>query len=1046
MNLVPEQYASLQSILEEGVRIIKERGFLHIRVSEGVSIAANDELLQKLLALSPYLKKKHEGNVEKDSHGNPKLGSGGLSISEYIEAMFVELEKLRPDLYAQIKDKLNKQAIKEDYSEYVSKLTVYLAKLMPQSEPIMQKAGGYDPKKQKLSGMRNNSWGTLFQSLPWKAYPKDMKIAALSDFLGAALSAQAHKRSSVANEDTGILSDLLEKYLLTGELPENTPLALKQALEIIKPSIIIADTRKYFHLEDLADRISQVLSTEGYVNIVLPKDFVIVRNDKLLTKLFELEPALKDKFLLTSERSYALRIVFGYIPRGLSVDAWDKALAGRYAAEVSRLIEARASGGWGVFLPDGLDPKKNSADFKPIDERITLDERGKPKKKNLNTTYTPQQLKDGGVFFETRPVVVANKRFNAQPRPNFADVTAVKAALGGIVEITSGGVTITNVNLLRNELIDKLVYDATFNPNQEVVKETRKLIKDIAASLEIKPASVHNLYKEKAKDPRHYTVPAINVRGMAYDTSRAIFKAAINNNAELFILEIAKSEIGYTGQRPAEFTTSILAAAIKEGFTGPVYLQGDHFQVALKDYEKDPAVAVQSIKKLIREAIEAGFYQIDLDMSPMVDYTKATVAEQQILNYKLTAELTAYVRALERELGLDKLGIVVNLGGEIGEIGIGLDKAQQQNSTVEELRAFMNGYNATLKALSEETGYGLPGITKVAVQTGTKHGGVRDASGKIAKAKVGFNTLGELGRVAREEFGLAGVVQHGASTLPEDNFIVFAGNPVPEGAEIDEALLNEQGKKDLSEHPVAEVHLATAYQDATYDHPEFPAELGVEIKDFILNLDSTKKQIAKGDQIEKAYTDNRKHGWGPYKLVLWTLPETTRAVIRGTLELKFDTVFNNLGVAQASSALMQSTLPTGEPSLAGRASASKISETAAPDELGGIDFRSIQMLTKPMGSLSGLSFNLPKLSSSALAKVNLQEEYTQIQNMLKAGIIPSGERLKEYVAACYYKGELSSHMDEIVTCLVEIFRLEEENVVTADNATKEVMLILDVAA
>ncbi|MEW6101647.1 MAG: putative PEP-binding protein [Candidatus Omnitrophota bacterium] len=113
---------------------------------------------------------------------------------------------------------------------------------------------------------------------------------------------------------------------------------------------------------------------------------------------------------------------------------------------------------------------------------------------------------------------------------------------------------------------------------------------------------------------------------------------------------------------------------------------------------------------------------------------------------------------------------------------------------------------------------------------------------------------------------------------------------------------------------------------------------------------------------------------------------------------------------------------------------------------GGIDFRSIPMLTKPMGSLSGLSFNLPKVSSSALAKINLEKEYADIQNMLKAGIIPSGERLKEYVAACYYKGELSSHMEEIVTCLVEIFRLEEENVVTADNATKEVMLILDVAA
>ena len=49
-----------------------------------------------------------------------------------------------------------------------------------------------------------------------------------------------------------------------------------------------------------------------------------------------------------------------------------------------------------------------------------------------------------------------------------------------------------------------------------------------------------------------FTVPAINVRGLSYDTGRSIFRTAIKLKAGAFILEIARSEIGYTEQRPAE--------------------------------------------------------------------------------------------------------------------------------------------------------------------------------------------------------------------------------------------------------------------------------------------------------------------------------------------------------------------------------------------------------------------------------------------------------------------------------------------------------------
>jgi len=69
---------------------------------------------------------------------------------------------------------------------------------------------------------------------------------------------------------------------------------------------------------------------------------------------------------------------------------------------------------------------------------------------------------------------------------------------------------------------------------------------------------------------------------MTYDTARSIFRTAIRMKAGAFILEIARSEIAYTDQRPAEYVAVLLAAALREGFRGPVFIQGDHFQVSAR--------------------------------------------------------------------------------------------------------------------------------------------------------------------------------------------------------------------------------------------------------------------------------------------------------------------------------------------------------------------------------------------------------------------------------------------------------------------------------
>src|SRR4030043_769107 len=165
------------------------------------------------------------------------------------------------------------------------------------------------------------------------------------------------------------------------------------------------------------------------------------------------------------------------------------------------------------------------------------------------------------------------------------------------------------------------------------------IIRQAALAFGAIPASILDLYLARGRGeiPLSFSVPAINLRMLAFDSARAVFRVASEMNAGAFIFEIARSEMGYTDQRPAEYVSSILAAAITEGYTGPIFLQGDHFQISSKRYLSSPETEVQAVKDLTKEAIAAGFYNIDIDTSTLVDISRATIQEQQKLNYSLSA-------------------------------------------------------------------------------------------------------------------------------------------------------------------------------------------------------------------------------------------------------------------------------------------------------------------------------------------------------------------------------------------------------------------------
>jgi fructose-bisphosphate aldolase, class II len=431
-------------------------------------------------------------------------------------------------------------------------------------------------------------------------------------------------------------------------------------------------------------------------------------------------------------------------------------------------------------------------------------------------------------------------------------------ALAPAAAIDGGRLKVLDAKALASGVMDAVVRLAVFGGDDEKAW-ARWAIWEAGRHVGTWSASIHELYMARGRgEVEGFTVPAINVRGAAYDTARAIFRTAIRRQAGAFILEIARSEIAYTEQRPAEYVAVMLAAALREGFRGPVFIQGDHFQVNAKKYKADPGPEVAAVKQLALEAIHAGFYNIDIDTSTLVDLSRPTLAEQQRLNYEVAVELTRHVR------GLEPKGVTISLGGEIGEVGT-------ENSTVPELEAFMDGYNATLAAQAQ----GMTGLSKISVQSGTSHGGVVLADGSIADVKLDFKTLEDLSRVAREKYGLSGAVQHGASTLPDDAFFHFPRTQT------------------------AEIHLATQFQNMLYDH--LPEELRGEIYAW-LSANAADERKA-GDTDEQFFYKTRKKALGPFKARLWHLPADARDRLATAYDAKFAFLFEKLGVGGTAAAV-----------------------------------------------------------------------------------------------------------------------------------------------
>ena len=177
----------------------------------------------------------------------------------------------------------------------------------------------------------------------------------------------------------------------------------------------------------------------------------------------------------------------------------------------------------------------------------------------------------------------------------------------------------------------------------------------------------------------------------------------------------------------------------------------------------------------------------------------------------------------------------------------------------------MDGFNAALPA-------GMVGLSKISVQSGTSHGGIVLSDGSIADVKLDLDTLQRLSKVARDDYGMSGAVQHGASTLPDTAFNNF---PARETAEI---------------------HLATNFQNMLYDG--IPDALRTEIYGWLSK--NAKDERKSTDSDEQFFYKTRKKALGPFKKQLWSVAPDVKSGLAAVYDAKFRFLFDQLAIGNTA--------------------------------------------------------------------------------------------------------------------------------------------------
>ncbi|MFH1788384.1 MAG: class II fructose-bisphosphate aldolase [Candidatus Altiarchaeota archaeon] len=288
-------------------------------------------------------------------------------------------------------------------------------------------------------------------------------------------------------------------------------------------------------------------------------------------------------------------------------------------------------------------------------------------------------------------------------------------------------------------------------------------------------------------------VMAANIRTQL--STRGIMEAAKELDAAV-LFEIAKSEIGYTGQSPQDFYDGITGMAAELDFNTPYAIHGDH--ITIKDSTPE---STASARKLIEDEVAAGFTSYAIDASHNFNFDGKTVREQLSDNIAITVELA------------DLIPSEACLEVEVGEVGRTNADGTKKLTSVEESVTF-------IEALQEQ------GVKPdlLAINNGTIHGNIFDEQGNIVE-QVGIDIATT--KAIADAIAPLGVriAQHGITGTPLRlmHLLIDAG--------------------------IAKGNVGTNWQNVVVEN--LPGELLAKMNEWTLACEHAKKMLAKKPKISQ---------------------------------------------------------------------------------------------------------------------------------------------------------------------------------------------------
>lgn len=462
-------------------------------------------------------------------------------------------------------------------------------------------------------------------------------------------------------------------------------------------------------------------------------------------------------------------------------------------------------------------------------------------------------------------------------------ITRLSAKLKGIVDFSDAANPVITDHEAYRRIIPELAYESANSSDSIVRAVIQELILKTSSQMGAARASTQRLYLAKKaiqdKLGRKFTIPSINLRCATADEARIVFETAVQHKVGALQIEIAPTEVAYTGQTLKEFAASVTAGAIMAGYKGAILLKLDHLRMDTAKYKEDAEKEIQRIYGIMKEGIEAGFYAIDIDASVLEKDPKAVSdpEEQQRDNFTVSARLVEMARTYAKDKGIE-----LALGVEVGEVG-------EAYITERHIYAFLGNLATILNERSNKVGWPIKMPEVLAIPSGTPHGGLRDPkTGEALKdVDIAFDLLETASDIC-DGFGMVGPVQHGASKLPIQLFDMFPGKRV------------------------TEIHLATALSDIEID-----SILPDDVRESMLSKFASSKAAADIQAKRKAQgkepltpealrknTERRKL-IKEFKDAFWRVPDLKLALRQKMLGDLFGNWFRLLGIEGTADAVRE---------------------------------------------------------------------------------------------------------------------------------------------